>query len=59
MSSHRSRDKQFGPLIATVVTYDDAPDECTIHPKTIPDSLQTTAWISAKEESFYSLDESC
>lgn len=57
MSSHRSHDQQFGPLIATVVTYDDAPDECTIHPKTVPDGQRTTAWISAKEGSFFSLVE--
>lgn len=58
MSSPQSHDQQFSPLIATVVTYDDAPDECTIHPKSVSDGHRTTAWISAKEGSFFTIDES-
>ena len=35
-----------------VVTYDDAPDECTIYPKRVREDRKTTAWITAREGSF-------
>lgn len=39
-------------LRATVVEYDDRPDECTIHPPTVSDDHRTTAWITAEAGSF-------
>lgn len=41
-------------LAATVVSYDDQPDECTIHPPEPTDSERTTAWITAKEGTYVS-----
>lgn len=40
---------------ATVVEYEDAPDECTIHPLDPPSDRETTEWITAREGSFASL----
>jgi len=40
---------------AAVVDYDDAPDECTIYPRTVSEDQRTTAWITAREGSFCSL----
>lgn len=40
---------------ATIVRYEDGPDECTIHPKRVNDNRRTTAWITALEGSFVSL----
>lgn len=40
---------------AKVVHYEDAPDECTICPKFIPEGRTTTSWITAREGSFCSV----
>ena len=46
-----------GPArIARVEPYDDAPDECTIHPADAPADTLTTTWITAREGSFVRLD---
>lgn len=42
------------PFEATVVRYDDAPDECTIAPSDVPQTKRTTMWLSAKEGSYCS-----
>ena len=39
-------------LEATVVTYDDAPDQCTIYPRAAPEEYRTTAWITASEGTY-------
>lgn len=49
---------ELGPITTTVVTYDDAPDECTIHPANVSVGETTTAWISAEEGSFISIEDS-
>jgi hypothetical protein len=41
-----------GLLRAEVVTYDDAPDECTIFPEDVSEEQRTTAWITARGGSF-------
>jgi hypothetical protein len=41
-----------------VEEYDDAPDECTIFPRTASADLpRTTAWLTAEEGSYCSLDD--
>lgn len=40
---------------ATVVSYDDEPDECTIYPANATDEEVVTTWISAKSGSYVSL----
>ena len=41
-----------------VEEYDDAPDECTIFPRVASEDLpRTTAWLTAQEGSFRSLEE--
>lgn len=42
-------------LRATIVEYDDAPDECTIYPRGVSGMERMTTWISAKEESYVDL----
>jgi hypothetical protein len=41
-------------LEGTVVRYEDKPDECTLHPADPTDRECTTAWITAKEDSYVS-----
>jgi len=41
-----------GLLSAEVVSYDDAPDECTIFPEDVSEEQRTTAWITARGEAF-------
>jgi hypothetical protein len=38
-----------------VVSYDDAPDECTVFPVGVDETEIVTTWISAAEGSFVSL----
>lgn len=41
-----------------VERYDDAPDECTIFPRVPSEDLpRTTAWLTAQEGSYLSLEE--
>jgi hypothetical protein len=58
----RHRDRTDGDdgagLVATVVTYDDSPDECTIYPADANDADIVTRWISAAEGSFVALADS-
>ena len=42
--------------VARIETYDDAPDECTIHPADATADALTTTWITAREGSFVRLD---
>ncbi|MDS0294061.1 DUF7511 domain-containing protein [Halogeometricum luteum] len=44
-------------LVSTVVEYDDESDECTIYPLHADDEERVTTWVSAKRESYVSLDE--
>lgn len=46
-------------LVATVVNYDDAPDECTLYPVDASDRELLTCWISAKTGSFVALPDVC
>jgi hypothetical protein len=42
-----------------VERYDDAPDECTLFPRNASAEFpRTTAWLTAKEGSYRSLDDS-
>lgn len=45
----------FESFQSKVVRYDDAPDECTIYPKHAPEDRKMTAWITAREGSFCSV----
>lgn len=47
----------FAQFKATIVTYDDAPDECTIYPDDVDDTARTTMWISARAGSFCSITD--
>jgi hypothetical protein len=40
---------------AVVVTYDDAPDECTVFPVGASEADLLTTWVSATEGSFVAL----
>lgn len=42
-------------LRATVVEYDDAPDECTIYPQDVSHWDRMTTWITAEEGSYVDL----
>lgn len=43
-------------LRATIVEYEDAPNECTIYPNGVSEVEQMTTWISAKEGSYVDLE---
>ena len=55
-------DSPFGPKpsdpvrIARVESYDDAPDECTIHPANASAETLTTTWITARGDAFVRLE---
>ena len=42
-------------LRATIVEYEDAPDECTIFPRDASGVERMTTWISAEEGSYVDL----
>lgn len=42
-------------LVATVVSYDDAPDECTLYPLGATDDELLTCWITAVAGDFVAL----
>ena len=42
-------------LEATIVEYDDAPNECTIAPTDVSDVDRMSTWISAQEGSYVEL----
>ena len=42
-------------LVATVVSYDDAPDECTLYPVGATEQELLTCWISAESGSYLAL----
>lgn len=44
-------------LVATVVTYDDAPDECTLYPLDATEQELLTCWLSAETDSFVALED--
>jgi hypothetical protein len=44
------------PFASVVVTYDDAPDECTIYPTDVDEDELVTRWISAEEGSYVRLE---
>lgn len=43
--------------VARIVTYDDAPDECTIFPADADADELPTTWVSAEAGSYVSLEE--
>ena len=43
-------------LKATVVEYENEPNECTLHPIDPPTEDRTTAWITARGGSYVDLD---
>lgn len=43
-------------LQATVVEYENAPDECTLFPRDVSGMDRMTTWITAKEDSFVDLE---
>ncbi|NIB99558.1 hypothetical protein [Halobacterium sp. R2-5] len=55
MSSTAGRSQGEPPITATVVTYEDQEDECTLHPANPDEHERTTAWISAKSDSYVPL----
>jgi hypothetical protein len=48
-------DDQGRVLTAEVVSYDDAPSECTIYPEGVSKAERTTTWITARGDAFCSL----
>ncbi|MWV65459.1 hypothetical protein GRS48_11620 [Halorubrum sp. JWXQ-INN 858] len=40
---------------ATIVKYDDGPDECTLHPTDPTESQRLTEWLTAKQGTYVSL----
>jgi hypothetical protein len=55
-SADSGRDTDHGSAYdAVVVSYDDAPDECTVFPVGVDETEIVTTWISAAEGSFVSL----
>ncbi|MBO4248537.1 hypothetical protein IL252_12005 [Halomicrobium sp. IBSBa] len=42
-------------LQATVVEYDDAPDRCTVSPRSVEEGERTTTWLSADRDVFEDL----
>ena len=52
----------FGPKppetvrVARIESYEDNPDECTIHPANAPADTLTTTWITARGDAFVQLD---
>lgn len=42
-------------LRATIVEYEDAPNECTIYPNGVSEMERMTTWISAEEGSYVDL----
>jgi hypothetical protein len=57
MASHANNVPESTYLTATVVEYEDEPDQCTIHPVNVPDERRMEEWISAKEGSFFIVEE--
>ena len=50
-------DEATQTLAADIVTYPDAPDECTLSPREVTEDQTTTAWITARGDAFVSADE--
>ena len=48
-------DDTDGQIQATVVSYDDQPDQCTLHPVQPDERCRTTEWITADENSYVTL----
>lgn len=42
-------------FVASVVAYEECPNECTISPANVDTHHRTTTWITAKEGSYCSL----
>jgi len=55
MSPSGNLNDELPSLTATVVEYENEPNECTIHPIDPPTEDRTTAWISAREGSYVEL----
>ncbi|MDZ7701277.1 MAG: hypothetical protein U5J98_03980 [Halobacteriales archaeon] len=53
-----ARPDREGGLAATVVRYDDMPDECTIHPVNAVEEDLMTRWITATGDAYVSLPDS-
>ena len=46
------------PLRATVVTYRDSPDRCTVAPANVGDERRLTTWLSVNADAMVPLDGS-
>lgn len=55
-SDHDGLEGATMKLRATIVEYEDAPDECTIYPSDTAGVERMTTWISAKEGSYVDLE---
>jgi len=44
------------PFEAAIERYADAPDECTIAPRDVPEDRLRTTWLTAEEGSFCSAE---
>lgn len=54
---YRDPDPPEETLVATVVSHEDGPRECTLFPPDLPDEAVLTTWMTAREGSFVPLDE--
>lgn len=57
MTTDKWGSRRIADFTATVVTYEDGPCRCTIHPREVTDQDETTAWITAESGAFFSVDE--
>ena len=48
-------DQHEPPIRATIVRYDERPDECTLHPEDPDDDSQMTEWITAESGGYFAL----
>lgn len=55
MDSTGDADGREQQITATIVRYEDACNECTLHPVDPEERERTTAWISAEGESYLPL----
>ena len=53
---HHDRNEPPG-LVGTVVRYEDAPDEYTVHPPDATEGELVTTWLTAREGAFVDLTE--
>ena len=56
VNEHQGVDGPATKLRATVVEYEEAPNECTIHPRGVSGMDRMTTWISAEEGAYVDLE---